>query len=66
MQHPAKKHLASSNTCNMANNEAIEQAISDLNTQEALNIKTIAKKYDFIFLTLMHCFKQKIVSCSES
>ena len=65
MQHGAEKHLASSNTCNMADNKAIEQAISDLNAQEAPNIRATAKKYDLVPSTLMRRFKQKTVSRSE-
>ena len=49
----------------MANNEAIEQAISDLNAQEAPNVRATAKKYDLIPSTLMRRFKQETVSRSE-
>ena len=50
----------------MANNEAIEQAIDDLNSQEAPNIRETARKYNVIHSTLLRRFKGQTVSYDEA
>ena len=49
----------------MLNIEAIEQAISDLNSQEVPNIRAAAKKYNVVHSTLLRRFNKQTVSRSE-
>ena len=50
----------------MANITSIEQAIDDLISQEAPNIKSTAQKYGIVESTLRRRFKGQIVSYSEA
>ena len=50
----------------MLNIEAIEQAISDLNSQKVPNIRATAKKYNVVHSTLLHHFNKQTVSRNES
>ena len=50
----------------MAISEAIEQAINDLNSQEAPNIRETAKKYNIVHSTLLRRFKGQTVSYGEA
>ena len=44
----------------MANIEAIEEAVADLNSQETFNIRFIAKKYSLVESTLQIAIKTRL------
>ena len=58
--------LLHSNIYKMVNIEAISKAIADLNSQEAPNIRTTAKKYHVPRSTLQDRFNGKSVTYSEA
>ena len=66
MHHPTKNHLAYSNTHNMANNEAILEAIDDLRSQEVPNVRATARKYEIVQSTLQRRFNHQTVSRNEA
>ena len=41
----------------MVNNRAIELAINDLKSQEVVNFKATAEKYNINYITLIHYYK---------
>lgn len=66
MHTPTKFELLRSSDIKMANERAIEEAISDLKSQTSLNYAATAKKYGLERTTLMRRFKGESVSYSEA
>ena len=50
----------------MINNQAILNAIDDLNSQEIPNLAATAKKYDIVRSTLQRRFKSQTVTYAET
>ena len=57
--------LLYSNIYKMVNLEGISKTIDDLNSQEILNIKATAKRYNYFHFTLQNHFNGKNISCNE-
>ena len=50
----------------MANNALIEQAIDDLISQDAPNVRETARKYDLVHSTLLRRYNGRTVSTAEA
>ena len=66
MHSPPEFGSSYSNCSKMVNEEAIEQAVSDLKSQKPPQYAAIAEKYNIDRTTLMRRFKGETVSYSEA